>query len=65
MVREHEQIRFEPLEAMRVIGEIDSGRVSEQRGLIDAPDGSGTLGVRRMRLELHQPTRAGDDPCIG
>jgi hypothetical protein len=46
---------------MRVIGEIDSGRVSEQRVLIDAPDESGTLVVRRIRLELHQPTRDGDD----
>lgn len=61
LVREHEQMRFTPLEAMRVIGAIDSGRVSEQRVLIDAPDGSGTLEVRRIRLALHQPTRDGDD----
>lgn len=61
LVREHEQMRFTPLEAMRVIGEIDSGRVSEQRVLIDAPDGSGPLEVRRIRLALHQPTRDGDD----
>jgi hypothetical protein len=61
LVREHEPIRFTPLEAMRVIGEIDSGRGSEQRVLIEAPDGSGTLEVRRIGLALHQPTRDGDD----
>jgi hypothetical protein len=61
LVREHEQLRFTPLETLRVSGEIDSGQVSEQRVLIDAPDGSGTLEVRRIRLELHQPTREGDD----
>ena len=61
LVREHEQMRCTPLEAMRVIGEIDSGRVSEQRVWIEAPDGSGTLEVRRIRLALHQPTRDGDD----
>lgn len=61
LVREHEQLPFTPLEAMRVVGEIDSGRVSEQRVVIDAPDGSGRLEVRRIRLELRQPTRDGDD----
>jgi IS4 transposase len=61
LVREHAQLPFTPLEAMRVVGEIDSGRVSEQRVVIDAPDGSGRLEVRRIRLELRQPTRDGDD----
>ncbi|MEI2773247.1 MAG: transposase [Candidatus Competibacter sp.] len=61
LVREHEQIRFKPLEATRVIGDLDSGRVSEQRVLIDHPDGSGTLEVRRLRLQLNVPTRDGDD----
>lgn len=61
LVREHQQIRFKPLEAMRVIGHIDSERVSEQRILIDHPDGSGTLAVRRLCLQLNEPTRDGDD----
>ena len=61
LVREHAQIPFTPLAALRVVGEIESGRGSEQRVLIDAPAGSGTLEVRRIRLELHQPTRDGDD----
>ena len=60
LVREHEQVRFTPLEAMRVIGEIDSGWVSEQRVLIDHPEGPGTLEVRRIRLELNAPTREGE-----
>ena len=61
LVREHKQLRFTPLETMRVVGDIDSGRVAEQRGLISHPDGLGTLEGRRIRLELHQPTRDGDD----
>lgn len=60
LVREHEQLRFKPLEAMCLIGEIDSGRVSEQRVLIANPDGPGTLEVRRIRLELNEPTREGE-----
>jgi hypothetical protein len=62
LVREHEQIRFTPLEALRRVGEIDSGRVSEPRVLIDHPEGPGTLEVRRIRLELNTPTRAGETP---
>jgi hypothetical protein len=61
LVREHKQLRFTPLETMRVVGDIDSGRVAEQRVLISHPDGLGTLEGRRIRLELHQPTRDGDD----
>jgi hypothetical protein len=61
LVREHAQVRFKPLEAMRVIGDIDSGRVSEQRVLIDHPNGSGTLEGRRLRLQLNEPTRDGAD----
>jgi hypothetical protein len=60
LVREHEQIRFTPLEAMRGIGEIDSGRVSEQRVLIAPPEGPGTLEVRRIRVALNAPTREGE-----
>lgn len=60
LVREHEQRRFKPLEAMRGIGEIDSGAVSEQRVLINPPEGPGTLEVRRIRLELNEPTREGE-----
>ena len=60
LVREHEQLRFQPLEAMGLIGEIASGRVSEQRVLIDNPEGPGILEVRRIRLELNEPTREGE-----
>jgi hypothetical protein len=60
LVREHEQIRFTPLEALRVIGEIDSGRVSEQRVVIDHPEGPGTIQARRIRVELNEPTREGE-----
>lgn len=60
LVREHQQLRFQPLEAMRVVGEIDSGRVAEQRVLVDHPDGPETLEVRRIRLTLYEPTREGE-----
>jgi IS4 transposase len=61
LVREHRQMPFTPLEALRVVGEIESGRVSEQRVAIAAPDGSGIVEGRRIRLELREPTRDGDD----
>ena len=60
LIREHEQLRFKPLEAMRPSGEIDSGRVAEQRVLIDHPEGRGTLELRRIRLPLNEPTRDGE-----
>ena len=60
LVREHPQLRCQPLEAMRVVGEIDSGRVAEQRVLLDHPDGPDTLEMRRIRLTLHEPTREGE-----
>jgi hypothetical protein len=60
LVREHKQLRVKPLATMRIIGEIDSGRVSEQRVLIDNSDGPGMLEVRRIRLELNEPTRDGE-----
>jgi hypothetical protein len=64
-VREHDAsipqpIRFTPVEALRVIGEIDSGRVSEQRVVMDHPEGPGTVQARRIRLELNAPTREGE-----
>ena len=60
--REHAPRRFTPLAARRVVAAIESGRGPEPRGVIDAPDGSGTLAVRRIRLDLHPPTRAGANP---
>lgn len=60
LVREHEPLRFKPLEAMRLSGEMDSGRVSEQRVVIDNPEGAGTRELRRIRLELNTPTREGE-----
>lgn len=60
VVREHQQLRCQPLEAMRVVGEIDSGRVAEQRVILDHPDGPDTLEMRRIRLTLHEPTREGE-----
>ena len=61
LVREHGHMPFTPLAAPRVVGDIESGRVSEQRVAIAAPDGSGTVEGRRIRLELREPTRDGDD----
>lgn len=62
LVREHEQMRFEPLEALREIGRVDNGTVSEQQvRLQPVADDVAGLVVRRIVIRLDQPTRNGDD----
>jgi IS4 transposase len=62
LVREHDQMRFEPLEAMRKIGRVDNGTVYEQRVRLQPVAGEVTgLVVRRIVVRLDQPTRHGDD----
>jgi hypothetical protein len=60
LVREHLQIPLHPLEAMRPVATLAAGRVSEQRVTIDSPDGTQSLELRRIRLELNTPTREGE-----
>lgn len=59
IVREHEQIRFTPHEAMRDGGRVETGTVAEQRGVLTRA-GQATLTVRRIAVRLARPTRAGD-----
>jgi IS4 transposase len=62
LVREHEQMRFEPLEALREIGRVENGTVYEQTvRLLPVADGVPGLIVRRICIRLDQPTRNGDD----
>lgn len=62
LVREHEQVRFESLEALREIGRVDNGMVYEQRvRLPPVADDVPGLVVRRICIRLDQPTRNGDD----
>lgn len=60
VVREHEQLRFRPLEPMREIGPTETGAVSEQA--IELIDQQGRVWHwRRIRVQLTAPTRDGDE----
>lgn len=59
IVREHEQVRFTPQEAMRDRGRVETGTVAEQRVVLTRA-GQATLAVRRMAVRLDQPTRDGE-----
>ena len=59
IVREHEQVRFTPQEAMRDRGRVETGTVAEQRVVLTRA-GLPTLAVRRIAVRLDQPTREGD-----
>lgn len=58
LIRQHGRLKGELLGNRRKIGEIDSGVVYEQAMKIRA--GEDTLVVRRLTVELHEPTRDGD-----
>jgi IS4 transposase len=59
IVREHEQVRFTPQEAMRACGRVETGTVAEQRVVLTRA-GQPTLAVRRIAVRLDRPTREGD-----
>ena len=58
LTREHEQLRFEPLEPMHWVGRCPSGQVAEQRVRVE--DGEHCWELRRLRLDLDTPTREGE-----
>jgi Transposase DDE domain len=60
LVREHPQIPIKPLEPLREVARRGGAAWAEQRVLIEAPDGEGTLELRRIRVSLDQPTREGE-----
>ena len=59
IIREHEQVRFTPQEAMGDCGRVETGTVAEQRVMLTRA-GQATLTVRRIAVRLDQPTRDGD-----
>ncbi len=60
VVREHEQLPWKPLEAMREVGRTETGLVAEQA--IEVIDDEGKAHTwRRIRVRLNQPTREGEN----
>jgi hypothetical protein len=60
VVREHEQLPYQPLGALREVGQIETGTVAEQA--IEVLDDAGKAHTwRRIQVKLKQPTRDGDD----
>jgi IS4 transposase len=59
LVRQHAGLPWEALEEPVYVGESETGRVFEQRVKLIHADGE-ELVVRRITIELHQPTRDGE-----
>lgn len=60
LVRQHAQaLRWETLDELVFMGEIETGRVYEQRVRLWDEEGK-ELIVRRIRIDLYQPTRDGE-----
>jgi len=58
-IREHAQLPWEPAGKQRKLGRTEGGRLREQRVLIRTDDGEAVY-LRRVVVELDQPTRDGD-----
>ncbi len=58
IIREHKSIPYQELSPLNEIGETETGRVFEQEIQINYDDAS--LSLRRVVIQLHQPTRHGD-----
>lgn len=59
IMREHQQLPWRALDAMRTIGSTDTGVVSEQPIEIEDRDGK-RRRLRRIRVNLYRPTRDGE-----
>jgi hypothetical protein len=59
IIREHEQVRLTPQEAMGDCGRVETGTVAEQRVMLTRA-GQATLTARRLAVRLDRPTRDGD-----
>jgi IS4 transposase len=59
LVRQHASLPWEPLDEPAYVGETETGRVLEQRVRLIREDGK-ELVVRRITIELRQPTRDGE-----
>lgn len=60
LIREHGQIRFEPLEPMSESVHTENGRISEQAVRL-ITEGKPPIVLRRIRIQLDQPDRNGED----
>ena len=59
VVRQHQNMPWEPREMFKKVGRLDGARVSEQPIVVRDHEGS-ELRLRRIRIHLDQPTRDGD-----
>jgi len=59
ITRQHAGLPFEPVNVLRSVGRIETGRVAEQRVQVWDAQGGAHL-FRRIRVQLDQPTRDGD-----
>jgi IS4 transposase len=61
LVRQHRQtLRWESTTPWSDVGRVATGFVQEQTILVTEVDGDGTMELRRIRLQLDQPTRDGE-----
>jgi IS4 transposase len=61
LVRQHRQtLRWEPMTPWRDVGRVTTGFVQEQRVRVTEVGGDGVMELRRLRLQLDQPTRDGE-----
>jgi len=62
VVRQHGKLPYEAIETEKQVGRIETGMVYEQWVMIKAVDNAnGQRKVRRIRLQLDNPTRDGDE----
>lgn len=59
IIRQHQNLPFEEISPFTSCGEIDTGKISEQKIRITNDEGK-SLILRRIRIELSEPTRDGD-----
>ena len=59
VVRQHQNMPWEPLEKFKKVGRIDGATVSEQPIVVRDHEGN-ELQLRRIRIHLDKPTRDGD-----
>jgi hypothetical protein len=59
IIRQHQNLPWEPLGKFKRVGRVDGAMVYEQPIVIKDPEGK-ELRLRRIRIHLDQPTRDGD-----
>ena len=63
VIREHQNLPWEPLTELTAVGRVDAGEVYEQT--IQIQHGKDTLTLRRLVLRLAKPSRHGDSEIVG